>query len=431
MIKKIRSIFLLLSLGLVFGACEKDENSNSTGSIEGTLEPNQLSEVLVVPGGTVVSGNMPAPTGGAQSPGLVMVDSTVSWSAGGQVRLPVEFNSTSGVSGIRFQVNGANRHIDVPVTGGSSGVMLLPIGIPSNTPAGDFCITITVYDLNGNVSNSFETCITVTKPQGCNVTRVSGGEGITSTLHDMGSNPGAVKIEYETYTVPDRIDVYYNGVWVAGTGSDPGPIGVPPLADCNNPTDGYIGENGTFCFTYDPTMMGKKAEKMVKLGKKAGLQMYKSSAESHLVEVVVSGCVRGGTRWEYEISCADPNEECLRGQEGSPRFNLQFDGDVDFDLYVKDPSGETVSYSNTTSASGGQLDVDCICCEHGNENIYWESGTAHSGQYEYWVDFFSECSDSNSDFTITVTRNGNEVETRTGRLENVGDESTRWTYNHF
>ncbi len=421
----------------ILSNCKKDEESdaddnNNNGGTTGTLDPNTLTDVLEVAGSVLKSGNMPAPTGSSTSPTMIMVDTTVSYSSGSQVRLPIDYidNSGSGIAGIRFQVNGANRYFEIASFAAKSTTMLLPIGVPSSVSAGLFCISITVYDADGNVSNTFETCVTVTNTMGCDVERVSGGEGITSTLHNMGSNPGVVKIEYETYVVPDRIDVFYNGIWVAGTGSNPGALGIiPPLANCSSPTDGYIGDNGTFCFMYDPDYFSQKVAKIYDHPEYADIPVFKGTNLEHFVEVVVSGCVRGGTLWKYEISCADPDDDCYLGQEGSPRFNLQFDGDVDFDLHVIDPSGEEIYYANSASASGGALDVDCICCDHGNENIYWISGTAPTGQYEYWVYFYGDCSDADSDFTITVTSNGNIVDVHTGNLSSVGTDSQHWFLN--
>ena len=80
----------------------------------------------------------------------------------------------------------------------------------------------------------------------------------------------------------------------------------------------------------------------------------------------------------------------------------------------------TIYYSNPSSASGGQLDIDCICCAHGNDNIFWHSGTAPSGQYEYWVHFFGGCNDNSSNFTITITKNGIVEATNSGSLSSVG-----------
>ncbi|MEZ5174171.1 MAG: hypothetical protein R2850_11875 [Bacteroidia bacterium] len=217
-----------------------------------------------------------------------MVDSTVAYSAGGVVNLPIIYEDNSGddVAGIYCQVDGADDYINVPVSGaGSVGTLLLSAGIPANMLDGSFCISISVYDSQGMVSSHFHTCVSVSQPMSCGVQRESGGEGVTSTLHDMGNQGGIVIINYETFTVPDRIDVFYGGEWVTGTGSDPGPLGmVPPLADCSNPTEGYVGANGTFCFPFSPDERGS------------------------LVEVVVSGCVRGGTAWNYTITCAGSSE---------------------------------------------------------------------------------------------------------------------------
>lgn len=407
--KLFRLFFLSLTFSALLVSCgDKNEDPSKEDEVDPS-NADAMTAALVVPGSDIEDGDMPNPTSGPGTPGLTMYDATVSYSAGGQVELPIEYidNSGGGIDGIYFQIDGANQYFDVDLLGATgSGTIVLPITIPTNVQNGEFCITISIYS-NNQVSESFETCITVTSALDCDVELESGGEGKTSTLHDMGDEPGIVQINYETYTVPDRIDVFYGGVWVAGTGSNPGPTGsVPPLANCSNPTNGYIGADGVFCFPYDPDNHGT------------------------LVEVVVSGCIRGGTEWKYEISCADPDDVCLLGQEGDPRFNLHFDGSVDFDFYVKDPSGETISYSNSMSASGGILDLDCICCPDGFENIYWPSGSAPSGTYEYWVDFFGDCNDASSSYTITVTSNGNVKDTKSGSLSTIGQESQHYTYTH-
>jgi len=122
----------------------------------------------------------------------------------------------------------------------------------------------------------------------------------------------------------------------------------------------------------------------------------------------------------------------LVGQEGNPRFNLQFtNGEaVDLDLYVETPDGSIIYYANP-SADGGQLDVDCMCggCPQGpNENIYWENGTAPSGTYKYYIEYFGGCDDDGvaSDYTLRVIRNGEVLTTKTGTL--TGGETTHWEH---
>ncbi len=132
-------------------------------------------------------------------------------------------------------------------------------------------------------------------------------------------------------------------------------------------------------------------------------------------------------------SSSDSNEPELVGQDGNPRFNLVFTNPegVDLDLYVKTPSGAVISYSNP-AADLGTLDVDCLCggCPQGpNENIFWEEGSAATGTYEYWVNYYGECAavGAVSNYTIRVIRNGAVLETKTGTLSENGD-SEHWTF---
>lgn len=138
----------------------------------------------------------------------------------------------------------------------------------------------------------------------------------------------------------------------------------------------------------------------------------------------------------FTVSCSsddNSNEnDDLVGASGNPRFNLQFTNpdNVDLDLYVKTPNGTIIYYANP-SAEGGTLDVDCTCglCPQGpNENIFWENGTAPTGTYEYWVEYFGNCTDGSpsSDFIIRVVRNSTVLVTRTGTL--TSGTSTVWTH---
>ena len=131
-----------------------------------------------------------------------------------------------------------------------------------------------------------------------------------------------------------------------------------------------------------------------------------------------------------------PDTTDLVGQDGNPRFNLQFTNaaKVDLDLYVRTPSGAVISYLNR-SADQGTLDVDCKCssCASGpNENIYWVEGTAPAGQYEYWIKYFNNCGTdgASSTFSIRVIKNGSVISTKTGTLNAVG-ESTHWFHSNY
>lgn len=137
-------------------------------------------------------------------------------------------------------------------------------------------------------------------------------------------------------------------------------------------------------------------------------------------------------------ACVDPDPEPpegpIVGQIGNPQFNLQFTNPegVDLDLYVEDPAGNIIYYSNPTSNTGGELDIDCLCsyCPNGpNENIFWPlDGSAPEGIYKYWVNYYSACNESNasSSYTVRVLKNGSVVETKTGTL--TSGRSNVWIY---
>lgn len=130
------------------------------------------------------------------------------------------------------------------------------------------------------------------------------------------------------------------------------------------------------------------------------------------------------------ITITPPN---LIGTDGNPRFNLQFTNpkNVDLDLYVQTPVGNIIFWENP-EADNGKLDVDCLCsdCPQGpNENIFWENGTAPSGTYRFWVEYFGDCESpgATSNYTLRVIRNGQVLETFTGSLSNPGSSQV-WSF---
>lgn len=135
------------------------------------------------------------------------------------------------------------------------------------------------------------------------------------------------------------------------------------------------------------------------------------------------------------ISCEPiekPVIDTLAGQPGDPRFNLQFSNStkVDLDLYVQTPNGQII-YWNNPFASNGSLDVDCECggCPNGgNENIFWNPGTAPRGTYKYWVEFYESCSggSQNSSFTLRVVKNNQILATQTGTISS--GKSQVWSH---
>ncbi|WP_280203346.1 hypothetical protein [Nocardia cyriacigeorgica] len=70
---------------------------------------------------------------------------------------------------------------------------------------------------SGTGSGGSGSSIPRSKP--CNQSTQSGGEGVTDTLHHLGtSGPTSFVLAYETYRIPDQIEVFYQGGLVHNTG---------------------------------------------------------------------------------------------------------------------------------------------------------------------------------------------------------------------
>jgi hypothetical protein len=107
---------------------------------------------------------------------------------------------------------------------------------------------------------------------------------------------------------------------------------------------------------------------------------------------------------------------------GDIQVTLRWTTTDDLDLYVTDPSGQVVSYMNTSVPSGGQLDVDANAGCGGTtnspiENIFWPPSEAPQGQYSIAVNLFSRCAGSGPiSFEIRLLVQGT-TQTLTGTVD--------------
>ncbi len=87
---------------------------------------------------------------------------------------------------------------------------------------------------------------------------------------------------------------------------------------------------------------------------------------------------------------------------GDLQFNLTWNTANDVDLHVIEPGGNEIDYTNTVSASGGELDVDDVD-GYGPENIFW-AATVPAGTYSVFVVNYD--GDAAPGYTLTVTKQG-------------------------
>ncbi len=111
---------------------------------------------------------------------------------------------------------------------------------------------------------------------------------------------------------------------------------------------------------------------------------------------------------------------------------LSWNSTADFDLQVTEPDGAAIDYFNPEAESGGAFggDANGGCSqtqESPSETVYWENEPP-AGMYEIGVAYVFPCGASDPvPFTITISRNGEVIETIEGELNQGGFQSYEWT----
>ena len=95
----------------------------------------------------------------------------------------------------------------------------------------------------------------------CNAKTISGGFGVTPTLHSVGSMSGTIQLNYEMYSIPDKLEVFYEGKLLFST-------------------NGFVSGNKSESIVYE----------------------YNDSTKTEEIEVIVTGD-NAGTAWEYTVNC--------------------------------------------------------------------------------------------------------------------------------
>lgn len=239
-------------------------------------DANALSKVIVFKSDTQSqTGTLPTAT----SPSTTITNNpSVSLTAGGSnVYIPIQYTGTTPVSTAYLQIVGASTYFKISKSvDGSSGLFYIPMSLPLSVKQGDFTIQLVLVGTNGNVlSKVINIPVKNTLPKECGDGYVNGGSGITQTEHKLSGKGGTVNISYNTFDEPDRIDIYLDGKWVAGTGSSIAP--PPPLSTCSNPLAGFVGKSGQLDIN--------------------------TSTSNKIIQVYVLGCNGGYTAWNYKLTC--------------------------------------------------------------------------------------------------------------------------------
>ncbi len=117
------------------------------------------------------------------------------------------------------------------------------------------------------------------------------------------------------------------------------------------------------------------------------------------VQVIEASCQQGAPEQcnGLDDNCDGQIDEGCGYQSGQIQITLAWNSGADLDLYVTDPLGAELSYSNTSVASGGYLDQDARgACRPGQpnntiENVYWNAAQPPSGNYQVDIHYWGDC----------------------------------------
>ncbi|WCO02694.1 hypothetical protein [Psychroserpens ponticola] len=281
--KKIKTILVLLFMGFSLIHCSSDGSDSEEKEFIDPSNSNALARALIITG-DVTNGNPPPTSQNGNAPAATNNQTSATTTVDNTLYLPFNFATTGAnnfYAGCYVQVVGANIYWDINLpSNNSSGQLIIPVGIPNNILEGNFTLAYCLYDSQGNISNVLQTYVTIAPPQTCPGFE-SGSDGLTIFTYDMGENSGNVIISYDTYSIVDRIDLFYAGQWIDGTGSPLGQNEFPPIMNCFDAVeDGYVGQSGYFEFQYNPSN-GKE------------------------LDIYVSGCIGGSTAWDIAVNCPE------------------------------------------------------------------------------------------------------------------------------
>ena len=282
----ITSVFITFLLGsfLLHSCLSDDEDTLVLPELFVDInDPYDLQKALWFKDANQKNGDLPASTAGNR--GLSSAINSILVNSGATVSLPLIYSNPYGIEEVYIQVTGADgRYYAVSpsfVPGTENTYGYISIVIPKNINDGTFYVEYKIKDSAGNISNEVKTIIQVTNEVvSCQNASASGSSGLTFTTVLLGDESGSVSISYNTYTVKDRIDIYQGEQWITGTGSNPNSP-IPPMCDCNRALDGFVGKSGYLKFDFD-------------------------SKKGKFITVVVSGCLNGGTAWDWRLDEA-PN----------------------------------------------------------------------------------------------------------------------------
>jgi len=135
----------------------------------------------------------------------------------------------------------------------------------------------------------------------------------------------------------------------------------------------------------------------------------------------------GGTGTTYGAAQVVPVQLTNVGT-GDVQVNVSWDVDSDVDLHVVEGGTNTEIYwlNKGPTTNGGTLDLDsnagCRIDGKRSENVTWPSGRAPRGTYTVRVDYYLSCSQTRTNYVVTVNVKGQQPQVFNGFFTGGGDQ---------
>ncbi|MFT6338797.1 MAG: hypothetical protein ACI86M_002411 [Saprospiraceae bacterium] len=288
-----QSIYTLLILAFIsiFTSCAKEEVEDtrlaySEDSINPTDEPSRLSRSISMNGVNVSSTfNFDLERKFENfviNPDLNVINGLESASVTNDNYLFLTFivDPAVDISGAYIYISGADNYWKIELDS-INELLQVNIKIPKHIQAGDFIIEYRIFDSVGNVSLPRPCFVNIVDQKSGCYDSVSGADGVTVRSYTFDDFIGQIRVSYDTYSIPDRVDIRYGNEWIYSTSPTlPNNTHAPIIKRCSDVVlgDGFLGANDVIYIDYD-----------------------KSIGER--VDVYLSGCLDSSTAWDFTISC--------------------------------------------------------------------------------------------------------------------------------
>lgn len=273
-------------------------------------------------------------------------------------------------------------------------------------------------------------------------TAPASGDPVSFYVLEAGSAPGLSNLAVaaipvsSSLTVPGvPFGVYYVRIRAGGAAGPGAPSNevVVTVGGCAGPPQGLVvsaQSAGTIALAWTPPVAGGPTSYVIAGGSAPGLSNLATFDTGNANTGFVASGIPAGSyyvRVHSRSSCglsAASNEVLVFavGVSGDVQISVSWDAPSDVDLHVVEPSGEELYYGHSSSATGGQLDVDsnagCAIDGRQIENIRWPS--APGGSYTVRVDYWDSCGVGSTNYLVTLRR-GASAQTIPGSFTGPGD----------